>query len=154
MTTRAATFLLILLGLATQGICAQPAQAPKLSSRDEYRVCLDEGDKLAPRLPVLQARLKDHNQALKRLQDEMVAHAATQPAVDVFDQTAVDEFNTKMESLNQRMKALNDQADEFNSEQIAYNTQVAAANKRCAGMVVTLNDRDAVRRERLTQGKK
>jgi chaperonin cofactor prefoldin len=154
MTTRAATFLLIFLGLATRGVSAQSAQGLKFSSRDEYRSCLEEGDKLTPRLAVLQARLKDHNQAMKRLQDEMVAHVATQPAVDTNDQAAVDEFNTKIESLNLRMQAMDDQGDEFNKEQIAYNTQVAAMNKRCAGMVVTLNDRDAVRRERLAQGKK
>jgi chaperonin cofactor prefoldin len=154
MTARAATFLLMFLGLATQEVSAQSAQGLKFSSRDEYRSCLDEADKLTPRLPVLQARLKDHNQALQRLQDEMVAHVATQPAVDTADQAAVDEFNTKIESLNQRMQALNDQGEEFNNEQIAYNTQVAAMNKRCAGMVISLKDRDAVHRERVAQGKK
>src|SRR5450830_1577297 len=143
MTTRFAPILLILLGLATEGASAQSTQGLKFSSRDEYRNCLEESDKLTPRLAVLQARLKDHNQAMKRLQDEMVAHVATQPAVDTTDQAAVDEFNTKVGSLNPRMEAMDDQGDEFNKEQIAYNTQVAAMNKRCAGMSITLKDRDA-----------
>lgn len=154
MPSRSASFLLVLLATATQGVSAQPAQGPKFSSRDEYRACLDEGDKLTPKFPLLQARLKEHNQALKRLQDEMGAHVAAQPAADTTDQAAVDEFNAKMDSLNRRAKALNDQADEFGKEQIAYNTQVAAANKRCAGMVITLRDRNAVHKERLAQGKK
>jgi uncharacterized protein YhaN len=154
MTTRAAHILVTLLAFATQGTFAQPGQDLKFVSRDEYRSCLEESDKLTPRLAELQARLKAHNQAMKRLQDEMVAHVATQPAVDTTDQAAVDEFNTKVGSLNLRMQAMDDQGDEFNKEQIAYNTQVAAMNKRCAGMSITLKDRDAVRRERLAQGKK
>ena len=147
-------YLLILLAPLTQAVFSQPSQGPKMSSRDEYRACLDESDQFAPRLPILQARLKEHNQDLKRLQEESEAHVATQPSVDTSDQAAIDAFNAKVESLNQRVKALNDQAEEFRKEQIAYNTQVAAMNKRCAGLVVSFKDRDAVRRERLAQGKK
>lgn len=135
-------------------VSAQPAQVPKFSSREEYRACLAEEDKLKPQLPQLQAKLKKHNQELKRLQDEMNAHVATQPALDTTDQAAVDLFNAKMESLNQRGMALNDQVDGLNKEQLAYNTQAFEANKRCAGMVVTINDRDAVLKERSAQSRK
>lgn len=154
MSLRLTSIFLFVLAAATQGVSAQSAQGPKFSSRDEYRTCLDEGDKLTPKLPILQARLKEHNQALKRQQDEMEAHAATQPAVDSADQEAVDEFNVKMRTMNQRGKVLNDQAAEYNKELIAYNTQVAAMNKRCAGLIITIKDRDAVYKERLAQGKK
>jgi hypothetical protein len=100
LTTRFAPILLILLSLATQGTSAQPAQGPKFSSRDEYRVCLDEEDKLTPRLTILQARMNSHNQALKLLQDDMVAHGATQPALDTEDEAAVNVFNAKSDALN------------------------------------------------------
>jgi uncharacterized protein YhaN len=154
MTTRAAHILVILLAFATQGTFAQPGQDLKFVSRDEYRSCLEESDKLTPRLAERQAQLGAHNQALKRLQDEMRAHVAVQPVVEIFEQAAVDAFNAKTESLNQQIQTLNDQGEKFNQEQIAYNTQVAAMNKRCAGMAFSFKDRDAVRKERLTQGKK
>ena len=146
--------ILLLLGLGLRGAPAHAGDRPKTSSRDEYRKCLEEGDRLEPLRSALEANKKAHDRELKRLQDEMNAHVATQPFLDTADEAAVEEFNAKLEVLNQRGKNLNDVAEELNKQQSAYNAQVAAANKRCAAMVITFRDRDAVNKERSAQGKK
>jgi hypothetical protein len=156
--TTAASLWPLLAALAagtSPAVQAQPGAGPKLSSRDEYRACANEQDALRRQLPVLQARLDEHNQDLKRFQDEMNAHVATQSGVDTTDQAAVQAFNAKLDEMNQRGEAINARGDAFGRDQKAYNAQVAAANKRCAGIVVTGRDRDAVEKERAAaQGRK
>jgi uncharacterized protein YPO0396 len=146
--------LVALAAAAAPAAQAQSGAGPKLSSRDEYRSCLNEQDALKRQLPALQARLDEHNQDLKRFQDEMTAHVATQAGVDATDQAAVKEFNAKLDELNQRVEMINARGDAFGRDQKAFNAQVAAANKRCAGLVVSVRDRDAVEKERAAQGRK
>ena len=153
-TRRLLPLFAILATGAAPAVHAQSGAGPKLSSRDEYRSCLNEQDALKRQLPALQARLDEHNQDLKRLQDEMNAHVATQSGIDATDQAAVQAFNAKLEELNQRGEAINARGDAFGRDQKAYNAQVAAANKRCAGIVVSGRDRDAVDKERTAQGRK
>jgi uncharacterized protein YlxW (UPF0749 family) len=153
-TRRLLPIVAVLAACASPAVQAQSGTGPKVSSRDEYRACLDEQDEFKRRVPVLQARLAEHNQDLKRFQDEMNAHVATQAAIDTTDQAAVDAFNARLDELNQRVGMINARGEEFSREQKTYNTQVAAANKRCAGMVFTLRDRDAVAKERAAQGRK
>lgn len=140
---------------AAPAVQAQSGAGPKVSSRDEYRSCLNEQDALKRQLPVLQARADEHTQDLKRFQDEMNAHVATQAGVDAADQAAVQAFNAKLDELNQRAEMINARGDAFGRDQKAYNAQVAAANRRCAGIVVSGRDRDAVEKERAAaQGRK
>jgi hypothetical protein len=148
---------LVLAALAAGTVPAVYGQSkggPKLSSRDEYRSCLDEQDTLKRQRPVLQARLDAHNQDLKRFQDEMTAHVATQAGIDANDEAAVKAFNTRLDELNQRVEVINARGDAFGRDQQAFNAQVAAANKRCAGIVVTGRDREAVDKERAAQARK
>ncbi len=151
---RVLPILAVLAAGAAPAAQAQSPAGPKLSSRDEYRACLNEQDALKRQLPALQARLDEHNQDLKRFQDEMNAHVATQAGIDANDEAAVKAFNTRLDELNQRVDMINARGDAFGRDQKAYNAQVAAANKRCAGTVVNLRDRDAVDKERAAQGRK
>ena len=153
-TRRLLPIVAALAACASPAVQAQSGAGPKVSSRDEYRACLNEQDEFKRRIPVLQARLAEHNQDLKRFQDEMNAHVATQAAVDATDQAAVNAFNAKLDELNQRVELINARGEEFSRDQKAYNAQLAAANKRCAGMVFTLRDRDAVEKERAAQSRK
>lgn len=121
---------------------AQPG--PKFSSRDEYRMCVDEQEKLTPRLKALNGRRDEHNAELKKLQDESKAHAATQSTLDQYDEAAVDAFNAKVDELNRRGDELNARGDAFDKEMAAYNAAAIALNQRCAGMVMTTRVHDAV----------
>lgn len=153
--TRRLCLMLAALAAGTAPVVhAQSKSGPKLSSRDGYRSCLEEQDSLKRQRPALQARLDEHNQDLRRFQDEMTAHVATQAGIDASDEAAVKAFNAKLDELNQRVEMINARGDAFGRDQQAYNAQVAAANKRCAGLVVTGRDRGAVDKERAAQSRK
>ena len=144
----------LLLALSSQVVIAQQGQGPKVSPRDEYRACLDEQDALQPQQAGMQVRLDEHIQDMKRLQDELNAQVALQGSIDEANPAAVSAFNARLEVLNRRVDALNARGDGLNKEMSAYNAKVADVNRRCAGMVVSLRDRDAVAKERAAQGKK
>ncbi|MBC3807748.1 hypothetical protein H8K52_10365 [Undibacterium seohonense] len=137
-----------LLFTCTFGVSAQQHQVPKISTRDEYRACLIESDKLASQLVELKELKGIHNQKLKQLQDEMNALVATQPKLDIYDEDAVTRFNEQMEDLNKRGAELNENSKKFNQDQEDYNALVASTNKRCAAMVVSLQDMKIVAKER------
>jgi flagellar motility protein MotE (MotC chaperone) len=127
---------------------SQVALRPKHSTKEEYRACLKEEDALKAQREALQAQSKTHSANLKRIQDEMRAHVATQPLPGQADDVAVDAFNEKIATLNARIDASNQEAERLNHETHRLNTQVAAANQRCAGMVVAYADHQAVMKER------
>jgi len=145
-----AALLLAHIGCAT----SQPSGQPKFSTREQFRTCLLGTDRLKEQFDALNAKFRAHQAELKRWQDQIKAHVATQPEVDTKDEAAVDTFNKKVAELNERVEELNLQADKLNTEQIGYNKLINASNERCAGMVVTITDYDAVKRERAAQGKK
>jgi chaperonin cofactor prefoldin len=142
------------VGVVAPSVLAKGNIGPKVSSKNAYRVCLTENDELDTKKSDLQKRIHAHTKALKEHQDEMAAHVATQNAVDLENHVAVDAFNTKIDTLNNQVKVLNEQAEIYQKERENLNAEVAAWNKRCASMVVTLKDHDAVQKERQKQGEK
>ena len=126
----------------------QTALQPKHSTRDEYRACLKEEDLLKMQRNAINEKSKAHSANLKRVQDEMRAHVATQPLPGRADDAEVNAFNEKIDILNARVDASNIEAERLNLELHEFNTKIAAANQRCAGMVVTNADHLAVMKER------
>jgi len=147
----------LLLAVALLGILfeahSQVALRPKQSTKEEYRACLKEEDALKAKREALNDEAKTHSANLKRVQDEMRAHVATQPLPGRADDAAVDAFNEKIGTLNARVDASNKEAERLNLEQYKLNTQIAAANQKCAGMVVPYADHEAVLKERAEAGK-
>jgi peptidoglycan hydrolase CwlO-like protein len=78
----------------------------------------------------------------------MDQHVEQQDKLDNTDEVAIDKFNARLEVLNARGRELNAEVEQLNRDQALYNRDVAALNKRCAGMVVTIRDRNAVLKER------
>ena len=142
----------LLFSLGT--IHAQTPKAPKLSTRDEYRACQKEDDELKKKRSLLTDESETHSANLKRIQDEMQAHVATQAMVNASDETAVVAFNEKIQALNTQVGTSNKEAERLNQEQHRFNAWTAALNQRCAGMVVSYADHEAIRRERAETGKK
>ena len=145
-----AALLLTHIGCAT----SQPSEEPKLSTREQLRACLLEVDGLKEQSDALSAKMRAHSAELKRWQDQIKAHVATQYRLDTKDEAAVNAFNKKVDTLNERVDELNLQADKLNKEQVGYNKLITVSNERCAGMVVTAADHDAVKSERAAKGKK
>jgi hypothetical protein len=96
----------------------------------------------------LKEKSKTHSANLKRIQDEMRAHVATQPPPGRADDVEVNAFNGKLDILNARVDTSNEDAERINLELYGFNTKIAAVNQRCAGMVVTSADHLAVMEER------
>lgn len=132
---------------------AQVALRPTHSTKEEYRACLKEEDTLKAQKTALNEQSKTHSASLKRIQDEMRAHVATQPLPGRADDAAVDAFNEKIGILNARVDASNKEAERLNLELHKLNTKIAATNQRCAGMVVPYADHEAVLKERAEAGK-
>jgi hypothetical protein len=103
----------------------QSAPLAKYSSREEYRACFKEEDAFKAQRAAFSEQTKAHGANLKRVQEELQAHVATQPQPGQAEDAAVDAFNAK----------------------------VAALNQRCAGMVVSHVDHVAVLKERAAFGK-
>jgi len=133
---------------------SQPSEQPKFSTREELRSCLLKRDELAEQLETLMVRSRAHEAELTRWQDQIRAHVATESKLDTSDKAAVDAFNKKVRESNARVEELNLQADKLNREQRGYNKLITASNERCAGMVVTDEDHEAIKSERVAQGKK
>lgn len=148
------TRAVIVPGFLLLALPAFAQQAPKVSSRDEYRTCVDDQQKLVPRLKDLNARRDEHGAELKKLQDEIKAHVATQSTLDAYDEAAVDAFNARIDELNRRGDELNARSDAYDKDMVAYNAAATALNQRCAGMVVTGRVNDAVLKLRAVNPKK
>lgn len=146
--------LLLCATVASAGIVTPEGPTPNTSSREEYRACLDDADRLKAEQAQRQQQLDEHNQKLAQVQAEMRELTHSQASLDAGDPAAVDAFNAKVATANQRMAAVNEAGQAFNKQQDAYNSRSLAYNKRCAGMVVSRSDRLAVDQERAAQGKK
>ena len=140
--------IIAVLALSAVEAHGQIVLQPKHSTRDEYRTCLKEEDALKMQRNALNEKSRTHSANLKRIQDEMRAHVATQPMPGRADDAEVDAFNEKIDILNARVNASNEEAERLNLELHGFNTKIAAANQRCAGMVVTNADHLAVMKER------
>jgi len=147
------TVAMLALALCTWSAAAQTPLKPQVSTREEYRACLQESDELKKKQDQLKEETTAHDAKLKRLQDEMRAHVATQPKVGQSDDAAVSAFNEKLDRLNARVDTLNEEAERHNLESFKHNTRVAQTNQRCAGMVVSAADHDAVHKERAAAAK-
>jgi hypothetical protein len=129
------------------------AQRPQYSSKEEFKACLDQEDKIAEAKSNLFRRVREHEADLKAKQDESRAHADSQANLNTSDEQAVDRFNLKVKELNDRADAINQRGESLMKEQQSHNALVASHNKRCAGMVVRMTDREAVLKERQAQSK-
>jgi|GEM_PF-2390862 len=133
---------------------AQSGPPPTAAQREQFKSCVDEEDSLQGQRLSLIRRQDEHKLALKRTQDEIAAHMAGASTVSRDDAAAVVAFNARQEALDARGAELNAQGEKLNREQTQFNARISEANKRCNGMIFSHKDRDAIRRENASGGKK
>jgi hypothetical protein len=152
-----ARFLLLLPAALAMPAFAQtpPATAPATApapaepvSREVYRACLNEGDRVAEAKLNLDTRREAQSAKLAALVEEGNARTAEQATLKTDDEKAVAAFNEKIKDLNERTDAANNQNAVINNERDAYNAQVVDFNKRCGSLVVRTADKEAVMQER------
>lgn len=139
----------LLLTIAASSFAAAPKPAPKYSTRDEYRSCLDERDQIDQTRADFDIQLSDLESKQKQYEADQRAQGTK-----VNGQMMINFADEKSEALRARSVKLNEASQKLDaiSKQLA--AQVESHNQRCAGMVVSVPDRDAVHKERAKQGKK
>ncbi len=145
---RLSTLLPLLLAVASHAqTTTEPASSAPVT-RDYYRACLAEGDKVAEEKASVDTQREAHAVTLKALIEEGKALAEEKTKLKTDDEKAVDAFNAKIKASNERGDAANAKSDQINKERDAYNAHVVDFNKRCATLVVRSADKEAVMQER------
>lgn len=142
--------------LALTGAVAQAQPAPKpapkpsapLTIKQEVRACLDERETLRRERLALSQGFDRHEAAFRRAQDDLQAQTALKATLDLTQSAAVEAYNARVGEINGRIVALNAQAAELAESQRTLNTRVDDLNRRCAGVVISWRDHEAVLRER------
>lgn len=127
------------------------ADKPQVSSRDDLARCLAESDKLEDERASLETAMRRLESAQKDLQTLSRIHSANRPKVSLRDKASVDAFNQKTKLLQSLSTDLNEQSTDLLARQNEFNAKIDASNQRCAGMVVMLDDQEALLLERIKQ---
>jgi chromosome segregation ATPase len=125
-----------------------PATAQRPTIKEEVRECLDTREALRRERLALIQRFDRHEAELRLTQAEQQTQAALQAGLDTTNAAAVEAHNARIAELNARIVTLNAQAGTLGDDQRSLNTRVADLNRRCAGLVISWNDHEAVLRER------
>lgn len=144
----------IVFAIAAGAAAAQSGPPPTSAQREQFKACVDEEESLQAQRLSLIRRHDEHTLALKRTQEDIAAHMQSAPKVNKDDAAAVAAFNARQGELDARGADLNAQGDQLNREQTRFNARIADANKRCNGMIFSHKERDAIRRENASGGKK
>ena len=129
-------------------ILAQQVSEQNLATRDAYRACLRTSDELEVSKSLFAVKADLHAAEIVSLQRSIQEHVASQRTVNYRDKAAVDAFNNKLMSLHGRANVMNRRASSLNDELNEFNKKVLSANQRCAGMLLSADDKDAVDQER------
>jgi uncharacterized protein YlxW (UPF0749 family) len=147
-------FAIVFAAVTVGNAFAQSGPPPTAVQREQFKACVDEEESLQAQRLSLARRHDEHKLALKRTRDDIAAHMASASAVNKDDAAAVAAFNARQDALDKRGADLNAQGDQLNREQARFNARIEDANKRCNGMIFSHKDRDAIRRENASGGKK
>lgn len=131
-----------------------PAKKPPLT-RDQYRACLDSGDKIEARAEDIKARtdkLKAEIEAVSAEYDELKKDADAQKGeVTVGEQRR---FERRKAANAARWNATEDAKKALAGDIEGYRKDVDAYNARCSNVQVFPEDQEAVQKERAAAGKK
>ncbi len=140
-------FALLLVASSHAQTATEPASSAPVT-RDYYRACLAEGDRVAEEKASVDTQREAHSVTLKTLMEEGKALTEEKTKLKTDDEKAVDAFNTTIKASNERSDAANAKSAQINKERDAYNAHVTDFNKRCATLVVRSADKEAVMQER------
>lgn len=141
-------FVLALVIGGTALAAGPEVKGPAFSTRQEYRACLQFEERLQAQRKNLDDHVAENNNALALLQAAAMALAEAHKNTSPYDQSQVNDFNNQTEEHNRKIMAANEQAERVKAEYAAYNSETIEYNKKCATLMVRLDDRDAVLNER------
>jgi chromosome segregation ATPase len=122
---------------------------PTISTKEEFRACLEEGDSLESERNELESAQRRLESAQKDLQALARTHSSRSAGINRRDAKAVDSFNQTSKQIKDLSERLNDQADRMLAKHSEFNAKIFKTNSRCSGMVVKSEDHQAVLLERV-----
>lgn len=158
-----ARFLIVFASLAATacGACAASMSHPPASqpvgrlyaTRDQLRDCMDLEDALKARRKTLDAVSDAHEAQLTAIQAEDAKIVDVQGRLDHESETAITAFNLLVADHNAHVKEFNKEADDMRASSDAYNADALALNRKCSKMAYSVDDMNAVMKERRAAGK-
>jgi hypothetical protein len=145
MKASATVFALLVLAVASP----RAQDKPVLSTREELRACLAEGDRIDEEKSALDLAQRRVDSAQKDLQALSKAQAAMRAGVNRRDAAAVEAFNKKVQVIRDLGVKLNDQANKVVERSGELSARIDAINLKCAGMTLASDDYQAVLLERV-----
>lgn len=116
-------------------------------TRDELRACMDDTDELAAKREQLRILGTLDQEAGAQIRAETEAITKEQETVPN-DQAMINAINEKIQANNQRITERNASVNALNKQNNALNNESAALDKRCSYKLYTLDDKNAILRER------
>lgn len=141
--------------LAAAGAAAQTAnKAPRVVSKDELRVCMNDEAALAVRRKDIDAKRAVNQTEQTAIRAEGQALAEDEKNVDQTNDRRVREFKRRVDTYNTRVKTANDALAAVRVELDGLNKSLIAYNESCAGISFLSEDKEAILKEREAAAKK
>jgi len=123
------------------------------ATRAQLRECLDLEDALKARRKSLDAGIEAHETQLAAISADDQKLVEVQAHLDRESETAVNAFNLLVTDHNVRAKELRNEAETLRAATEAYNDESLAVNRKCSALTYSLDDMNAVMKERRAAGK-
>lgn len=129
----------------------QPSLAAKVSSKDEYRKCLNFADALKLVRAQVDQDLIDTKAQKIAIQNQQEVIAKEGAALDVNDPLQVEKHNLKIDDANKTAVAFNVSVEQANVRKAKFNDEADRYNKECGSLAVKASDKAAVVKERTSE---
>ena len=141
------------LAVSAQGVTKD---GKRIGTRDEYRVCLETADSVAPRQEELRVRAEKVNSEMKALSEEAPELNAAVRSADNDGVTGSrrTRLERRVKEHDVRLKAAQELQEKLNADVEVFNKYVADYRFNCTGVAFDNDDIAAVKKEREAAGKK
>ncbi|HSI53933.1 MAG TPA: hypothetical protein VK981_08170 [Ramlibacter sp.] len=147
---------LLLAAAHLQAVHAQaqaPAKAPRIVSRDELRVCMNNEAELATNRKSLDERIAKNREDNAAIRADSAALAEEGRRLEE-DQKPMDRYNRKVKQHNVRIDESRKMADVLKTDLETLNKGLVSYNEKCGGITFLPEDKQAILQERAAAGTK
>ena len=126
----------------------QPSLAAKVSSKDDYRKCVNFADSLKQARAQVDQDLIDTKAQKVAIQNQQEMIAKEGAALDATEPLQVEKHNLKIDEANKTAVAFNLSVEQANARKVKFNDEADRYNKECGSLAVKASDKAAVIKER------
>ena len=132
----------------------QTSTAAKVSSKDDYRKCLNFSDTLKLSRAQVDQDLIDTKAQKVAIQNQQEMIAKEGAALDANDPLQVEKHNLKIDEANKVALVFNAAVEQANARKAQFNGEADRYNKECGSLAVKASDKAAVAKERKAEREK